>query len=78
MADEPAPEKKGPRKLVLGQKEKKTSEETQLGSLKQTMAQIHADCDFLIENHSFRKDARANEVEALKNAKAVLHGADYS
>ena len=26
MADEPAPEKKGPRKLVLGQKEKKTSE----------------------------------------------------
>ena len=26
MAEEPAPEKKGPRKLVLGQKEKKTSE----------------------------------------------------
>ena len=38
------------------------SEETQLGSLKQTMAQLHADCDFLIENYDLRKTARAAEV----------------
>merc|ERR1719498_1736850 len=31
--------------------EKKTSEEAQLSSIKQTIAQLHADCDFLIENY---------------------------
>ena len=58
-------------------KEKKTSEETQLGSLKQTMAQIHADCDFLIENYDLRKAARSNEIEGLANAKSVLSGANF-
>merc|ERR1719380_279993 len=58
-------------------KEKKTSEETQLASLKQTMAQLHADCDFLIENYDLRKAARENEVEGLKNAKSVLSGASF-
>merc|ERR1719364_310506 len=58
-------------------KEKKTSEETQLGSLKQTMAQLHADCDFLIENYDLRKTARAAEVEGLQNAKSVLSGANF-
>merc|ERR1719379_2160347 len=58
-------------------KEKKTSEETQLGSLKQTMAQIHADCDFLIENYDLRKTAREAEVEGLQNAKSVLSGANF-
>jgi hypothetical protein len=58
-------------------KEKKTSEETQLGSLKQTMAQLHADCDFLIENYDLRKTAREAEVEGLHNAKSVLSGANF-
>merc|ERR1719183_1480873 len=58
-------------------KEKKTSEETQLTSLKQTMAQLHADCDFLVENYDLRKTARENEVEGLKNAKSVLSGASF-
>merc|ERR1719261_675384 len=58
-------------------KEKKTSEETQLGSLKQTMAQLHAECDFLVENYDLRKTARAAEVEGLQNAKSVLSGAIF-
>merc|ERR1719171_1323698 len=58
-------------------KEKKSSEEAQLESLKQTIAQLHADCDFLIENYDLRKAARANEVEGLKNAKSVLSGANF-
>merc|ERR1719191_904043 len=58
-------------------KEKKTSEETQLGSLKQTMAQLHAQCDFLIENYDLRKTAREAEVEGLHNAKSVLSGANF-
>merc|ERR1712232_1191811 len=39
---------------------------------------LHLDCDWLIANFQARKDARAGEVESLKNAKAVLSGADYS
>merc|ERR1719408_67918 len=58
-------------------KEKKTSLDTQLASLKQTMAQLHADCDFLIENFDLRKTARAAEVEGLQNAKSVLSGANF-
>jgi len=58
-------------------KEKKTSEETQLSSLKQTMAQLHADCDFLVENYDLRKTARVAEVEGLQNAKSVLSGANF-
>merc|ERR1719463_231562 len=58
-------------------KEKKASEEAQLDSLKQTIAQLHADCDFLVENYDLRKTARENEVEGLKNAKSVLSGANF-
>merc|ERR1719498_1206836 len=58
-------------------KEKKSSEEAQLESLKQTLAQLHADCDFLVENYDLRKAARENEVEGLKNAKSVLSGANF-
>merc|ERR1719386_646697 len=39
---------------------------------------LHADCDWLLSNFEARKAARAGEVESLKNAKAVLSGADYS
>merc|ERR1719373_646684 len=39
---------------------------------------LHLDCDWLLANFEARKDARAGEVESLKNAKAVLSGADYS
>jgi len=39
---------------------------------------LHLDCDWLISNFQTRKEARAGEVESLKNAKAVLSGADYA
>merc|ERR1719446_158841 len=39
---------------------------------------LHLDCDWLIANFQTRKEARAGEVESLKNAKAVLAGADFS
>merc|ERR1719316_1856624 len=32
---------------------------------------LHTDCDFILENYDVRKEARAQEVESLKNAKAV-------
>merc|ERR1719240_1257178 len=39
---------------------------------------LHLECDWLTENFDVRKEARAGEVDALKKAKAVLSGADYS
>jgi len=39
---------------------------------------LHGDCDWLLQNFDVRKEARAGEVDALKKAKAVLSGADFS
>merc|ERR1719217_1408433 len=58
--------------------DKKAAEEDELMATKQYIAELHADCDWLLENFETRKEARAGEVEALKKAKAVLSGADYS
>jgi peptidoglycan hydrolase CwlO-like protein len=42
------------------------------------LSEVHGDCDWLLTNFETRKQARAGEVDALKKAKAVLSGADYS
>lgn len=38
---------------------------------------VKAECDFILKTFDIRKDARANEMDALSKAKAVLSGADY-
>merc|ERR1719380_197010 len=48
-----------------------------LGKLNELIAGLHAECDFLIANFDTRKEARTNEIEGLKNAKAVLSGASF-
>merc|ERR1719355_457040 len=58
--------------------DQKASEEAELMATKQYIADLHADCDWLISNFDTRKEARTNEIDALKKAKAVLSGADYS
>merc|ERR1719375_1492062 len=42
-----------------------------------TIKDLHASCDFIMQNYDLRKEARANEVDSLKNAKAVLSGANF-
>jgi len=42
------------------------------------IASLHAECDWLLKYHDVRKEARANELDALGHAKAVLSGADYA
>jgi chromosome segregation ATPase len=42
------------------------------------ISSLHAECDWLLKYFDMRKEARANEVDALEKAKAVLSGADYS
>merc|ERR1719235_1360292 len=63
---------------VIALEDTKKAHTEELMATKQYIAELHADCDWLIENYSMRKEARANEVDALKKAKAVLSGADYS
>jgi len=62
-----------------------TSHEGELGSTKKEFlatekyeAQLHADCDWLLQNFDLRKTARAEEKQALKGAKAVLQNTDVS
>jgi len=50
----------------------------ELAATAEYIAGLHGDCDWLHQNYEARKGARAGEVESLKNAKAVLAGADYS
>jgi len=42
-----------------------------------TISDLHGSCDFIMQNYDMRKEARANEIDSLKNAKAVLSGADF-
>merc|ERR1719203_1681227 len=50
----------------------------ELGAHAEYTRGLHAECDWLVEHHQVRKDARASEVDSLNNAKAVLSGAGYS
>jgi chromosome segregation ATPase len=42
------------------------------------IASLHAECDWLLKYFDARKEARAEEIDSLGKAKAVLSGADYS
>eukprot|EP00929_Paragymnodinium_shiwhaense_P096510 TRINITY_DN5811_c0_g4_i1.p1 TRINITY_DN5811_c0_g4~~TRINITY_DN5811_c0_g4_i1.p1 ORF type:complete len:702 (-),score=285.54 TRINITY_DN5811_c0_g4_i1:19-2124(-) len=59
-------------------KEGKASTDNELMATNQYMSSLHAECDWLVKYYDVRKQARAEELDALKNAKAVLSGADYS
>jgi len=42
------------------------------------ISSLHAECDWLLQYFGARKEARTGEIDALKKAKDVLSGADYS
>merc|ERR1719335_178206 len=46
----------------------------QLGNYK---AELHGSCDFIVKNFEIRQSARDEEIEALKQAKAILSGAKF-
>merc|ERR1719161_2656920 len=58
-------------------KEKKTATMESMAKA-EAIKELHGDCDWLLQNYDTRKSARVGEVEALKKAKAVLSGGDYS
>merc|ERR1719296_594975 len=58
--------------------DKKAATSTEHMETVKTIMALHAECDFLIKYHDARKQARADEIDSLNNAKAVLNGANYS
>merc|ERR1719450_46016 len=56
----------------------KASASKELGLTLEAIHALHGECDWLLKYFDARKEARASEVNALENAKAVLAGADYS
>jgi len=63
---------------ALKLKEEETATMKEVLSTAETLKNLHLECDWLVSNFEVRKEARAGEVDALKKAKAVLSGADYS
>jgi len=63
---------------VLKEEEEKASTTKEAMATHEYLADVHADCDWLLTNFETRKTARAGEIDALTKAKAVLSGADFS
>lgn len=49
-----------------------------LSSVQAMIQDLHKSCDFLMSNFDLRKESRTDEIESLKNAKAVLSGANFA
>jgi len=49
----------------------------ELEQLSNYNAQLHQSCDFVTKNFELRQTARDEEIEALRQAKAILSGADF-
>merc|ERR1719188_232000 len=79
-------------KEVINKEEEKAKTEAELVKQKEILdsiiadleklsdynAQLHKSCDFVLKNFDLRQTARDEEVEALKQAKAILSGAKFS
>merc|ERR1719440_750285 len=59
-------------------KDAKLATDQELMETKEIIANLHKECDWLLAKYEERKAARTNEIDALKKAKDVLKGADYS
>jgi len=58
-------------------KEAKEAVMLELEQLSNYNAELHQSCDFVLKNFDVRQTARDEEIEALKQAKAILSGAKF-
>merc|ERR1719510_2891176 len=58
-------------------KEAKEAVMLELEQLSNYDAELHQSCDFILKNFDIRQTARDEEIEALKQAKAILSGAKF-
>jgi len=63
---------------LQGKKGELKSATKELMATQKYIMSLHTECDWLIQYFDVRKEARADEIDSLKNAKAVLSGASYS
>merc|ERR1711985_185815 len=63
--------------LVQANQEKE-SVMLELEQLSNYNAELHESCDFVMKNFEIRQTARDEEIDALKQAKAILSGAKFS
>jgi len=54
------------------------STNTELEQLATYKGELHASCDFVLKNFDIRQTARDEEVEALRQAKAILSGSKFT
>jgi len=59
-------------------KEQLQSLKLDMEKLDQYRTELHSSCDFVMKNFDLRQEARDEELEALKQAKAILSGAKFS
>ena len=55
--------------------------ETAMAEMQQLMnenADLHKACDFTLKNFDVRQEARAQEMDSIKQAKTVLSGASFA
>merc|ERR1712054_88822 len=58
-------------------KEDKEAVMLELEQLANYKAELHSSCDFVMKNFEIRQTARDEEIEALRQAKAILSGAKF-
>merc|ERR1719476_484761 len=63
---------------VEGHEDDKAAATKSLGATNKYIASLHTECDWLVKYFDVRQQARADEMDSLRNAKAVLSGADYT
>merc|ERR1719148_310573 len=63
---------------LVDAKKAKEAAMLELEQLSNYNSELHQSCDFVIKNFDLRQTARDEEVEALRQAKAILSGAKFS
>uniref|UniRef100_A0A7S4VHV1 Uncharacterized protein n=1 Tax=Alexandrium monilatum TaxID=311494 RepID=A0A7S4VHV1_9DINO len=64
--------------MLQMEKEGKATATKDLAMTLKYIQSLHGECDWLMKYFDVRKEARADEVDALGRAKAILNGADFS
>jgi hypothetical protein len=62
---------------LVDAKQDKAATMQELENLANYKAELHESCDYVLKNFDVRQTARDEEVEALKQAKAILSGANF-
>merc|ERR1719460_1361987 len=72
------------KQVASTESEKSETEESQLANqasldkLAELLQGIHNQCDFILKYFDIRQKSRAEEMDAIEEAKAILSGADFS